>query len=111
MTARLRHMPLKVGAIVSSTIIVAMTGGGDVAAAETCNAADFTVNGSFDLDGYLACLAGSGGATAPTGGLPSTGSDMMRIIALGVGASVVGVGALVASKRRPPIDAPVEALT
>jgi LPXTG-motif cell wall-anchored protein len=101
-------MPLKVGALVSSTLVVAMATGGVAAAAPTCDAADFTTNGVLDLDGYLACLAGTGGGggSVPVGGLPATGSDMMRIVALGIGASVVGVGALVAAKRRNPVDAP-----
>jgi LPXTG-motif cell wall-anchored protein len=110
MMTRLRHMPLKVGAAVTSSFILATTVGGTASAAPVCDAADYTVNGTLDLDGYLACLAGTGGGTAPAGQLPSTGSDMMRMVALGIGASVVGLGAVLAAKRRAPIDTPADTL-
>jgi LPXTG-motif cell wall-anchored protein len=75
------------------------------AAAPTCDAASFTVNGEFDIDGYLACLAGAGapGIDAPvTGGtgLPSAGSDVAQIVALAVGLLIIGAGISLSSARR-----------
>ena len=35
---------------------------------------------------------------------------MMRMVALGIGASVVGLGAVLAAKRRAPVDTPADTL-
>lgn len=69
------------------------------AQAVTCNSADFTSNGQFDLTGYLACLAG-GGSGGGGGGLPITGSDAFQYVALGLGALAMGVAARVVAVRR-----------
>lgn len=63
-------------------------------AAVTCNAADFTTNGVFDTDGYLACLAGAGG------GLPATGSNTAQIVAIALGLLALGVAAVIVAKKR-----------
>lgn len=75
-------------------------------AAPTCDSADFTVDGDFDLDGYLACLAGSP-ASGGGGALPTTGSDVTRMLAIGAGLLAVGGGAVAAAKRdrKPSLEA------
>ncbi len=64
-------------------------------AAATCNAADFTTNGVFDTDGYLACLAAAGG-----GGLPATGSNTFQVVAIALGLVALGVAAVFVAKKR-----------
>jgi hypothetical protein len=64
-------------------------------AAATCTAADFTVNGVFNIDGYLACLAGDGGTT-----LPSTGSNTAQFVAIALGLVALGVAAIIVAKKR-----------
>jgi LPXTG-motif cell wall-anchored protein len=63
-------------------------------AAATCTAADFTTNGVFDTDGYLACLAGQGGD------LPATGSNTAQIVAIALGLVALGVAAVMVAKKR-----------
>ena len=70
--------------------------GGASAAATSCDAADFTVGGVFDLDGYLACqasLAGDGG------NLPATGSNTLQIVGIALGLIAIGVAATVIALR------------
>lgn len=63
-------------------------------AATTCTAADFTTNGVFDIDGYLACLAGDGGT------LPTTGSNTAQFVAIALGLVALGVAAIIVAKKR-----------
>ena len=93
-------MKAKVAAGVA--MLVALTGlsvvmfmGGASAAAASCDAADFTVGGVFDLDGYLACQA----ALAGGGGLPETGSNTMQIVGIALGLVAIGVAATVIALR------------
>lgn len=44
--------------LVSATAALGAMGAATASAAPTCNSADFTFDGEFNLEGYLACLAG-----------------------------------------------------
>lgn len=96
--SKLQQYPVKVGlAIVGllgllTVLVTNMVG--SAGAAATCNAADFVVDGVFDSDGYLACLAGAGG------GLPATGSNTFQIVAVALGIVAVGLTALFVAKKR-----------
>jgi LPXTG-motif cell wall-anchored protein len=68
--------------------------GAPAGAAASCDAADFTVDGVFDLDGYLACTAGTGG------GLPSTGSSTLQIAGIALGLLTIGGGFLYSANRK-----------
>jgi LPXTG-motif cell wall-anchored protein len=102
MLSKFRFVPLKV-AVGASSALVLMSVGGTVSAAPACSASDFTSNGVFDTDGYLACLAGASGGA---GGLPATGSDTTRLFVVAAGLCVVGVGSVIASKRRQSESVP-----
>jgi hypothetical protein len=65
------------------------------AASAACDAADFTVNGEFDIQGYLACEAGAGGGT-----LPATGSPTLQIAGIALAAVIVGVAALALNRKQ-----------
>lgn len=94
---------MKAKVIAGVSTLVALTGltvvmfmGGASAAATSCDAADFTVAGVFDLDGYLACqasLAGEGGT------LPATGSNTLQIVGIALGLLAIGVAATVIALR------------
>jgi hypothetical protein len=64
------------------------------AASAACDPADFTVNGEFDVQGYLACEAAAGG------GLPATGSQALQMVGLALAAIIVGVAALVLARQQ-----------
>ena len=92
----------------------------------SCSVADFTSGGVFDQTGYLACLSGGSGgggsgtdgngtdgngadgngsvaAGTPTStatGLPATGSDVGRMLALGGGLLLVGAVTVTMTARR-----------
>ena len=73
------------------------------AATPTCppaiDAADYTVDGAFDVDSYLAALAAA--LAACDGDLPNTGSsDSSQILALALGLSSVGLIVAVPTIRR-----------
>jgi len=90
--------PVKLGLAITALIgllaVLAANLTSSASAATSCTAADFTVNGVFNMDGYLACLSGAGG-------LPSTGSNTFQIVGIALGVIAVGVAAiLVARKRR-----------
>jgi LPXTG-motif cell wall-anchored protein len=91
MLNKMRSLPLKV-AVGASSVLVFMSVSGSASAAPVCNGADFTKNGVFDTDGYLACLSGE---------LAATGSDTMKLVAVAGGLTIVGLGAVVAAKRQP----------
>ncbi len=73
------------------------------AARAECLADQFTVNGVFDLQGYLACqvasspAGGTASTTARAGGLPATGSDTMQIVGIALALVAVGIAAVVVS--------------
>lgn len=92
-----RPMKVVAGSVVGAVTAVVMAG--SAAAAPSCDASSFTVNGEFDTDGYLACLAGA------TGGLPETGSNTTQFVALGAAAIAMGVAARFAAVRRRSITA------
>jgi LPXTG-motif cell wall-anchored protein len=80
-------------ATLSAALVVGSgTGAG---AAASCDAADFTVDGVFDLQGYLACTAGQGG------GLPATGTSTLQIAGIAVGLLAIGGGILATARKRP----------
>jgi LPXTG-motif cell wall-anchored protein len=64
------------------------------AASAACDPADFTVNGEFDIQGYLACEAGA------AGGLPATGSPTLQIAGIALAAVIVGVAALILTRKQ-----------
>jgi hypothetical protein len=64
------------------------------AASAACDPADFTVNGEFDVQGYLACEAAAGG------GLPATGSQALQMAGLALAVVIIGVAALVLAKQQ-----------
>ena len=64
------------------------------AASAACVAADFTVNGEFDLQGYLACEAGAAGT------LPATGSPALQMVGIALAALIMGVSALVLTRQQ-----------
>lgn len=80
-------------AALSAALVVGGATGAEAAA--SCNAADFTVNGVFDLQGYLACTAGQGG------GLPATGNSTLQIAGIAVGLLAIGGGILATARKRP----------
>lgn len=83
-----------IGGLISSCLLLVIVGTtSGVSAAPSCNAADFTVNGVFDLNGYLACQAGL------AGGLPSTGSNNLQIIGIALGLLAIGIAAVIVSSR------------
>ena len=83
-----------VGGLISSCLLLLIVGTTSGASAATsCNAADFTVSGVFDLNGYLACQAGL------TGGLPATGSSSLQIIGIALGLLAIGIAAVIVSAR------------
>ena len=88
-------------AIMTTTLAIGVTtvglGAGAASATSQCTVANYTNNGVFDQEGYLACLAAGGPGGG--GGLPATGSDSLETIGLAAGVLVVG-GALVASAHR-----------
>ena len=74
-----------------------------VEATPTCppaiNAADYTVDGTFDVDAYLAALAAA--LAACDGDIPQTGnSDSSQILTLALGLSSVGLIVAVPAIRR-----------
>jgi hypothetical protein len=74
-----------------------------VEATPTCppaiNAADYTVDGTFDVDAYLAALAAA--LAACDGDIPKTGnSDSSQILTLALGLSSVGLILAVPTVRR-----------
>jgi len=73
------------------------------AATPTCppaiDAADYTVDGTFDVDAYLAALAAA--LEACDGDIPQTGnSDFSQVLTLAVGISSVGLIVAVPAIRR-----------
>lgn len=60
-------------------------------AAPVCNAANFTVGGVFDLQGYLACQAGPS--------LPSTGNGSLQIAGIAAGLLVIGGASVITSRK------------
>jgi LPXTG-motif cell wall-anchored protein len=64
------------------------------AASAACDPADFTVDGEFDIQGYLACEAAAGG------GLPATGSQSLQMVGLALAVVIIGIAALVIAKQQ-----------
>lgn len=96
--------PMKVitGSAVSAMTAVVLFSSSVSAAAPSCDASSFNVNGEFDTDGYLACLAN---LADPSGGLPPTGSNTTQFVALGAAAVAMGVAARFAAVRRRNVTA------
>lgn len=95
---KIMKYPVKFGAavlgLVSLLTVLATNLFSSASAAATCSASDFTTNGVFDTDGYLACLAGQGGS------LPTTGSNSFQIAAIALGLVVLGLAAVIVAKKR-----------
>ncbi len=92
-----------VTAVIVMTAMLVAGVGSPASAASQCDAADFTVGGEFDLDGYLACVGGTGGGGVG-GGLPATGSNTVQIIAIAIGLLAIG-GAFIFTAYRGRVDA------
>ncbi len=83
-----------VGSLISSCVLLLILGTTSGASAATsCSASAFTVNGVFDLNGYLACQAALGA------GLPQTGSNTLQIAGIALGLLAIGIAALVVTNR------------
>lgn len=63
-------------------------------ASAACNAADFTVGGVFDLNGYLAC------ESAGAGGLPATGSQTLQLAGIALAFLAIGLASVIVSRQR-----------
>lgn len=90
---------LAVGALVVGGSVTAF-GVSTVTAASQCTIANFTVNGVFDQEGYLACLAAAGGGT----GLPGTGNDSLQSVGIAASMLLVGGALAVSAQRRRAAD-------
>lgn len=78
------------GAVSFLTAVIMSPSGAQAA----CTTADFTTDGTFDLQGYLACLAAESGGT-----LPDTGSGVVQIVGIAVAFIVMGAAASFAPRR------------
>jgi hypothetical protein len=100
---------LTIAAMTAAAFLVAIMLSPAAARAE-CTADQFTVNGVFDLQGYLACqVASAGPVPGATGsgvkaagsGLPVTGSDATQLVGIALAIAVVGIaGVLVSNHER-----------
>lgn len=86
----------------AAAVSTAGLGAGANAASTECTAANFTSNGVFDQEGYLACLAAAGGGTGGT--LPATGQDGLQTLGLAAGLLLIGGGLVVSAQRRRPVS-------
>ena len=86
---RIKHVALTT--ICAAGIAVAGLAGSS-SAASACTADEFTTDGTFDQDGYLACLAAESN-------LPPTGQNSLDTVGIAAGLAVLGGGLLVASRR------------
>lgn len=70
--------------------------GSSTASATECTAANFTTDGVFDMEGYLACLSG----------LPSAGSNSLDTLGVAAGVIVLGGAMVLAGRRRRSATTP-----
>jgi LPXTG-motif cell wall-anchored protein len=92
--AKKRTLGLAAGAAALSTFLFAVVLS-PTGAQAACTSEQFTIDGTFDMDGYLACLA----AESAPGSLPGTGSDSVQLAGVALGMAVVGAAAVATSKR------------
>jgi hypothetical protein len=79
---------------------VAGLGGGTASAQDECTVSDFTVDGVFDQEGYLACLSAAGATPGANGVLPVTGQNPLQAVGLAAGLFLVGGSLAVSAHRR-----------
>ncbi len=89
--------------VIPVIVISGLTGNTVASASPTCppiiNASDYTVDGDFDIDAYLAALAAALAACEED--LPNTGSSgSSQILTLALGLSSVGLIVAVPAARR-----------
>lgn len=79
-----------IGAVGLVTAVIMSPSGAQAA----CSSADYTVDGVFDLQGYLACLGAESGGT-----LPSTGSSVFQLVGIALAFVVIGAATMFAPRR------------
>jgi LPXTG-motif cell wall-anchored protein len=94
---------IAVAALAVGFATAGFSAGAAAAAPDECTVDNFTANGVFDQEGYLACLAagaGAPGAPSRPGVLPATGQDPLQAVGLAAGLLLVGGSLAVSSRRR-----------